>query len=99
MPPPSLLPAQPRAIVTTAQRYKRWLSYNSATRSQMPTHTEQPHQHLTARGQPRKEVALPSQESPSGAAQYALTTLDQIVNWARQSSLYPMTFGLACCAF
>ncbi|GLI79899.1 hypothetical protein PoHVEF18_008241 [Penicillium ochrochloron] len=26
------------------------------------------------------------------------TTLDQITSWARQGSLYPMTFGLACCA-
>lgn len=26
------------------------------------------------------------------------TTLDQVVNWARQGSIYPMTFGLACCA-
>ncbi len=30
--------------------------------------------------------------------QYALTTADQIANWARQGSLWPMTFGLACCA-
>ncbi len=27
-----------------------------------------------------------------------LTTLDQAVNWARKSSIWPMSFGLACCA-
>lgn len=26
------------------------------------------------------------------------TSLDQIVNWARQGSLWPLSFGLACCA-
>jgi NADH-quinone oxidoreductase subunit B len=27
-----------------------------------------------------------------------LTTLEQSINWARQGSLWPMTFGIACCA-
>ncbi len=24
------------------------------------------------------------------------TTVDNVVNWARKSSLWPMTFGIAC---
>ena len=28
----------------------------------------------------------------------AISTLEQAINWARQSSLWPLTFGLACCA-
>ncbi len=33
-----------------------------------------------------------------GNSRIALTTVDQVVNWARLSSLFPMVFGLACCA-
>ena len=32
------------------------------------------------------------------ADQMLLTTVDHFVNWSRESSLWPMTFGLACCA-
>ncbi|MGQ9604728.1 MAG: NADH-quinone oxidoreductase subunit B [Thermogutta sp.] len=27
-----------------------------------------------------------------------ITSLEQAINWAKQGSLWPMTFGLACCA-
>jgi NADH-quinone oxidoreductase subunit B len=27
-----------------------------------------------------------------------MTTADSFINWARKSSIWPMTFGLACCA-
>ncbi|MEE9217866.1 MAG: NADH-quinone oxidoreductase subunit B family protein [Acidobacteriota bacterium] len=27
-----------------------------------------------------------------------VTTVDKLFNWARKSALWPMTFGLACCA-
>ncbi len=27
-----------------------------------------------------------------------LTTVDKVVNWSRKSSVWPLTFGLACCA-
>src|SRR5919201_1607776 len=26
------------------------------------------------------------------------TTVEQAINWARQSGVWPLTFGLACCA-
>ncbi len=29
---------------------------------------------------------------------FVSTTLEQAINWSRQGSLWPMTFGLACCA-
>ncbi|KEI37647.1 uncharacterized protein L969DRAFT_96168 [Mixia osmundae IAM 14324] len=37
-----------------------------------------------------------SLETPRNGAEYVLSTADKIVNWARQGSMWPMTFGLAC---
>ena len=29
---------------------------------------------------------------------FLITTVDYVFNWARKSAVWPMTFGLACCA-
>jgi NADH-quinone oxidoreductase subunit B len=34
----------------------------------------------------------------SGFEGLIFAKLDQVVNWARKSSIWPMSFGLACCA-
>jgi len=36
--------------------------------------------------------------SDAVGANFLTVQLDKLVNWARKSSLWPMTFGLACCA-
>ena len=35
---------------------------------------------------------------PQNKLEYVTTTLDKIINYIRAGSLWPMTFGLACCA-
>lgn len=45
------------------------------------------------------DYPLPSQDNSSAnAMEYVLTSLDAVTNWARKSSFWPVTFGLACCA-
>ena len=29
---------------------------------------------------------------------FVTTSLDTLINWSRNGSMWPMTFGLACCA-
>ena len=90
MVPFSLIRAAPAMSISSSSK-KSATSVTPATTSSDPSR-------LPVTGGIRREVPLPSQEQKKGAMQFALTTFDQIANWARQSSLWPLTFGLACCA-
>ena len=37
-------------------------------------------------------------QDKDGTPDIVTTTVEKAVNWARKGSLWPMTFGLACCA-
>ena len=46
---------------------------------------------------------LPAQNPYPGTAPdddmpFLLTTVERVVNWAQRSAIWPVTFGLACCA-
>ncbi|CAK5281542.1 unnamed protein product, partial [Mycena citricolor] len=62
----------------------------------IPNHSLSPTEPITTLAQ-RGSNQL-SLETPQNKAEYVLSTLDKVANWARQGSMWPMTFGLACCA-
>ena len=39
------------------------------------------------------------QVPPELGRDVVVTSIDALLNWSRKSSLFPLTFGLACCAF
>ena len=41
---------------------------------------------------------FPRQHTKTGESEVIMTSLTALRNWAQCSSLWPMTFGLACCA-
>ncbi|KAK7757379.1 ndufs7 ubiquinone oxidoreductase subunit [Diatrype stigma] len=72
----------------------RFLSCTAENRSSHPKSSET----TTPQRPIRRERELSTEVKPKGLAEYLLTTADQVANWARNGSLWPLSFGLACCA-
>jgi NADH-quinone oxidoreductase subunit B len=44
------------------------------------------------------DILRPDADNPLIQRGFAVTSADALINWARTGSMWPMTFGLACCA-
>ncbi|RKU41352.1 hypothetical protein DL546_001530 [Coniochaeta pulveracea] len=52
---------------------------------------------LTRNGATSTSRALSSDLKPTSVVQHVVTTVDQLIAWARNGSMWPLTFALACC--
>lgn len=46
----------------------------------------------------QKKGAYSPLQDTKGRMEWTLARVDDVLNWARKTSLWPITFGLACCA-
>ncbi|KAF8274443.1 NADH-quinone oxidoreductase [Lactarius quietus] len=89
----SLLPSLPATSFTTFRHLHSSTPTPSPELISSSTSATNPITNIAKQGS--NQLSL---EQPRNNAEYVLSTLDKVVNWARQGSMWPMTFGLACCA-
>ncbi|KAF6176891.1 hypothetical protein GIB67_024468 [Kingdonia uniflora] len=86
----ALLPRAARlALLSTTQR-------SSSLHTTLPTLTPS-----SSSPSPTPYARPPPPASTTGlsnTAEYVISKVDDLINWARRGSIWPMTFGLACCA-
>jgi len=54
----------------------------------------------TEREQKKAELLkdFPGEVTSAGATNIVVSTIDDVINWSRSNSLWPLTFGTSCCA-
>ncbi len=54
--------------------------------------------HMPPETQPSGALQIPGTSGKLDDMPFLLTTVERVVNWAQRSAIWPVTFGLACCA-
>ncbi|KAB5569951.1 hypothetical protein GE09DRAFT_1026401 [Coniochaeta sp. 2T2.1] len=83
----------PLRLVTRTQRpifSRRSLIY-------VPPATQRQQSNHAGHHQPSTSRALSSELKPTSVVEHVLTTIDDLIGWARNGSMWPLTFALACC--
>ncbi|KAF4377974.1 hypothetical protein G4B88_004581 [Cannabis sativa] len=97
------LAAGAMAFLTRSSAHRIPLQLASAQRT-LALHTTVPSLSSTSSSSAPTSYARappPSITSPGGiskTAEFVISKVDDLMNWARRGSIWPMTFGLACCA-
>lgn len=50
------------------------------------------------KGLPTNKMVFPGQLHETADGGFLITKLDEVINWARANSLWPLIFGTSCCA-
>lgn len=94
----SLRRLTPRAGVNFAQLSHRITCSQIANRPFSADAKAAPTQPMTLSDRDAAVTDFFEKKQLDNGGEYVISKLDNVINWARRSSMWPLTFGLACCA-